>query len=84
MIYHPAHIELDGFLLLGWCKSVKPRRWTLVLVIGAWTMTIGFLIRIIWGVGDNVDSVPIYAIQNLVSITTPSDLVLLINAQWLF
>jgi hypothetical protein len=45
---------------------VKPRRWTLVLIIGAWTMTLGFLIRIIWGIGDNVDSIPVYAIQNLV------------------
>jgi len=60
-------VHTDRFLP-GWWKSVKPRRWTLVLIIGAWTMTIGFLIRIIWGIGDNADSIPVYAIQNLVGL----------------
>ncbi|KAG7530345.1 hypothetical protein FFLO_05117 [Filobasidium floriforme] len=59
------------FLSFRWWKSVKPRRWTLVLVVGAWTMTLGFLIRIIWGIGDNVDSIPVYAIQNLFLLLSP-------------
>jgi len=38
----------------------------LVLVIGAWTMALGFLLRIVWGQKSMLDSVGIYAIQNLV------------------
>ena len=68
--------EILFFSLAGWWRSVKPRRWTLVLIIGAWTMTLGFLIRIIWGIGDNVDSIPVYAIQNLVSVTSHNNTLL--------
>jgi hypothetical protein len=34
---------------------------------GSVCMTAGFGLRIAWGVGSNVDSVGLYAVQNLVS-----------------
>jgi hypothetical protein len=53
-------------------------------------MAIGFAIRIIWGIGDNADSIPLYATQNLVCRASHHDMgsssirLTQQNAQWYF